>query len=189
MRSLRVLLIGTAAVLAALPVRPADAQAPTVVVVVRHAEKVSADPSDRDPALTPVGEARARDLAAALASAGVDAILTTEFRRTQLTARPLADALGLTPEVVRAASANHPASVAEAVRRHAGHTVVVVGHSNTVPAIIAALGGPRLADICDSEHANLFVLVLNGTSAELIQSRYGAADPAPGPECQRPMRP
>jgi hypothetical protein len=57
--------------------------------------------------------------------------------------------------------------------------VVVVGHSNTIPPIIAALGGPALPDICDGEHARLFTLILPpGAPSRLLQSSYGAPDPA-----------
>ncbi len=70
------------------------------------------------------------------------------------------------------------------MRRHAGSVVLVVGHSNTVPSIIAALGGPKLADLCDSAYSNLFVLVLGEPGgARLIRSRFGDADPAADPAC------
>ena len=165
----------------------AAAQAPTTVIVVRHAEKAADDP--RDPELNPAGQARAQALTAALQGAGVDAIITTQFKRTRNTAAPLAQALGITPEVIAAAGPSHVNDVAAAVRRHAGHTVVVVGHSNTVPAIIAALGGPRLPDLCDSQYADFFVLVMDGSpQPSLIRSTYGTPSPAPGPECNQAMR-
>jgi len=59
-----------------------------------------------------------------------------------------------------------------------------VGHSNTVPAIIEALGGPRMPDICESVYANLFILVPGAGEARLVRSRYGAADPEPGADCK-----
>jgi phosphohistidine phosphatase SixA len=184
-----------AAALLALPVAAAaqhthtQAAAPTTVIVVRHAEKVSTDPADRDPALDAAGQARAQALAAAIRGAGVDAVITTQFKRTRMTAQALVDSLKLTPEVVAAGGPNHVQEVAAAVRKHAGHTVLVVGHSNTVPAIIAALGGPRLADLCDSQYADMFVLVLDGSpQPPLIRSTYGTPSPAPGPECNRAMR-
>lgn len=162
----------------------AAGQAP-LVLLVRHAEKAS-EPKD-DPGLTPAGMERARALAAALRDAGVEAIITTELRRSRETARPLAEARGLTPEVVETRGGGmeaHARAVAAAVRRHAGATVLVVGHSNSLPAIIAALGGPRLPDICDPAHANLFVLVPGPGEARLVRSHYGAADPDPGPDCK-----
>jgi phosphohistidine phosphatase SixA len=155
-----------------------------LVLLVRHAEK-AADPKD-DPSLTPAGMERARALASALRDAEVGAIITTELRRTRETARPLAEARGLTPEVVETRGGGmeaHARAVAAAVRRHAGATVLVVGHSNSLPAIIAALGGPRLPDICESVYGTLFVLVPGAGEARLVRSRYGAADPDP-PDCK-----
>jgi broad specificity phosphatase PhoE len=157
----------------------------SLIVLVRHAEKAAA-PSD-DPPLTAAGVKRAQALAAALRDAGVTAIITTQLRRTRETAQPLASARSLTPEVVpvRGGEAGaHAEAVAAAVRKHAGGVVLVVGHSNTIPAIIAALGGPHLPDICESVFANLFVLLPGAREARLVRSRYGAADRNPEPGCQ-----
>ena len=68
--------------------------------------------------------------------------------------------------------------VAAAVLKHPGKTVLVVGHGNTVPEIIATLGGPHLADICEQIYDKLFVMVL-GKEARLIQ----APGPPPTPDC------
>ncbi|HEX2190317.1 MAG TPA: phosphoglycerate mutase family protein, partial [Longimicrobiaceae bacterium] len=167
----------------------AAAQEPTVVVLVRHAEKAAA--GGQDPELSPEGAARAAALAEALADAGVDAVVTTQLRRTRLTAEPLARALGLTPEAVPTTGGGeaHVRAVADAVRRHSGKTVLVVGHSNTVPAIVGALGGPALDELCEHEYGNLFVMVLRpGGEPSLLRTRFGAPDPAPAAPCTRSMR-
>ncbi len=179
-----------AALLVAVPAVLA-AQEPTVVILVRHAEK-AAEPAN-DPPLTPAGEARAAALAAALREARVSGIVSTQFRRTLETAAPLARGLGLTPDTVRAggqSAAQHAQAVAAHVRdRYAGRTVLVVGHSNTIPPIIAALGGPRMPDLCDPEYAHLFVLVLRADgTASLVDSTVGAADPPSAPDCRRTTR-
>lgn len=165
----------------------AAAQAPTVVVLVRHAEKVTPAPPDGDPALSEAGMARAEALAGALAGAGVDAVITSQWQRTRLTAAPLAERLHLAPEVISTSGAQaQPEAVADAIRdHHVGQTVLVVGHNNTVPAVIAALGGPVMAELCESQYDDLFVLVLEGGGAAptLIHARYGAPSPPPGPEC------
>jgi broad specificity phosphatase PhoE len=159
----------------------AQATAPSIVILVRHAEKAAAPAAD--PALSPAGVARAQALAAALRDAGVTAIVTTQFKRTRDTAQPLAAARGLQPEVVAAAKGEaHAQAVAAAVRRHLGGVVLVVGHSNTVSAIIAALGGPRLPDLCDSAYSDLFVLVPGAGESKLVRSRYGAGEPG-GADC------
>jgi broad specificity phosphatase PhoE len=150
----------------------------TLVILVRHAEN-AAEPA-ADPSLTEAGFARARTLVGVLANTRLDAVITTELVRTRETARPLAEARRITPEIVHTGVRDaHAGAVADAVRAHAGQTVLVVGHSNTIPAIIAALGGPKLPDICDTQYSNLFVLILSAGKADLVVSSYGApsADP------------
>lgn len=162
---------------------------PSTVILVRHAERATEPRAD--PLLTAEGSQRALDLAAALSSAGVNSIITTHLQRTQLTAKPLGDAIGQAPIVVRAGGAGHPDSVAAAVmRRPAGEVVLVVGHSNTVPAIIAALGGPKMPDLCETEYANLFVMEMKiGSAPKLIKAKYGAPDAANSDSCNRTMKP
>ncbi len=165
-------------------VEAADAP-PAAVILVRHAEK-AAEPSG-DQALSQAGRARAAALADALRDSGVTAIVTSQFARTQETARPLAAALSVKPEIVPVASADVPAHVAAvvaAVRRHPGEIVLVVGHSNTLPAIAAALSGTKQPDICESQYASLFILVPAGATMRIVRSRYGDPDPSPGPECR-----
>lgn len=160
-------------------------ESPTVVILVRHAEK-AAEPAD-DPGLSPAGEARALALVAALRGAKVTAVITSQLRRTIESARPVAEARGVTPEVIPVEKGKldaHVAAVAAAVRRNAGGVVLVVGHSNTIPAIIAALGGPEMPDICESLFANLYVLTLTEGEAVLVNSQYGAADAKAGPDCK-----
>lgn len=166
---------------AAPVVTPAAAQDSTVVVLVRHAEKAAVE--GNDPPLSEAGQARARALAETLRGMRFDAVIATERQRTQATAQPLARAQGLTPEVI-ALAGPHVENVAAAVRRHAGHTVLVVGHSNTVPRIVHALGGPQLRDLCEPEFSHLYVLVLkDGAAPRLEQRTYGAADPPGAGEC------
>jgi broad specificity phosphatase PhoE len=162
-------------------VTPLDGQtvASTIVVLVRHAEKATSP--EHDPGLTEGGRARADALAEALRDARVDAVITSHYERTRKTAEPVAAARHLTPVVIRAGTdtSAHVREVAAAVRRQAGGLVLVVGHTNTIPPIIAALGGPQLPDICDGEYARLFTLVLTpGGTPRLIRSTYGAPDPA-----------
>jgi len=159
-----------------------------IVVLVRHAEKAAAP--EPDVALSEAGRTRAEALAATLAGLRPDAIVVTQYRRSRETAEPLARALKLTPIVVQTGGdvAAHARRAADAVRA-AGDVVVVVGHSNTVPAIIAALGGPSLDEICETEYAHLFTVVrLAGEPPRLIQSLYGAADPPRSGECARAMK-
>jgi broad specificity phosphatase PhoE len=172
MRALLLLL----ALAAAVPARAQEA-APTVpafttIVLVRHAEKID---DSEDPQLSEAGTQRAEALARALEHAGVRTILTTRYQRTRDTAAPLAARLGVAVEVVETGSgaAAHAGAFAARVRSlPPGHVAVIVGHSNSVPAIIAALGGPDVGPIEDHEYANFFVLQLAGDGTRLIRSRY-----------------
>jgi phosphohistidine phosphatase SixA len=157
--------------------------ADTVVLVVRHAEK--AGPTGDVP-LSEAGRARALALVPIGRAAGVSAIITTQFQRTRQTAAPLADALGITAEVanVQGTVPDHASAIAAMVKqRHAGQSVLVVGHSNTVPAIVHALGGSKRPDICDEIYDDLFtVIVAADGSARVVHGRYGTPTPA-GPAC------
>ncbi len=163
---------------------------PSAVILVRHAEKATTPAND--PPLTPAGAQRAADLAAALSDAHVSAIITTQFERTKATARPLADAAKITPIIVSTSSdaaAHVNAVVAAVASRPAGSIVLVVGHSNTIPEIIAALGGPKMPDLCDAQYGSLFVLQLRSNGPpSFVRGKYGAADPSDADACTRTMK-
>jgi broad specificity phosphatase PhoE len=170
---------------ASAPSPSAAAQDSTVIVLVRHAEKggVAGDP---DPVLSAAGEARARALADVLRTSGIDEIIVTQYRRTGATAAPTASALGIVPDTISTRAPDHPAAVAAAARAHRGKTVLVVGHSNSVPAIITALGAGPMADLCEAEFSNLFVVVLkDGATPRLERRTYGMADPPGASTCPR----
>ena len=139
---------------------PVAASAQKLVFVVRHAERADSTSGkmqmQTDPPLSAAGEARAGKLAAMLADAGIGAIFVTEYRRTQDTAKPLADKLGL--ELQKIPAADTAALVRRLHDEHADDIVFIVGHSNTVPAVIKALGGPDVT-IAEGEYDNLFILV------------------------------
>jgi broad specificity phosphatase PhoE len=63
---------------------------------------------------------------------------------------------------------------------HAGQTVLVVGHSNTVPLLIAAAGGPKIADVDEKEFDGLYIVSVSGTpecGATLVRLQYGTPSP------------
>lgn len=159
----------------------AAARQPTTVFVVRHGEKDTIP--HENPPLSAAGLARATALAEALRDAGITAIVTTQQRRTQQTAQPLAAARRLAPVSVPMDGAKpeeHVRAVVEAVRRLTanGGVVLVVDHQSTIPAVIAALGAPRPPTMCDVEFSNLYVLLPgDGGAVRLARAHYGAPDP------------
>ena len=167
---------------------------PAAIFVVRHAEKDTIP--HENPPLNSAGRARADSLAVALRDAGVTVIVTTQQYRTQQTVAPLAAALHITPISVPIDGTKpdeHVRAVAEAVRRsaHAGDVVLVADHQSTLPGIIAALGAPRPATMCDVEFSNLYVLLPGGAHGmRLTHAHYGAPDPPHDASCKiTPMSP
>jgi phosphohistidine phosphatase SixA len=170
----------------ALCAAPLAAQTPTIIFMVRHAEK-AATPAN-DPPLTTAGMARAGALAEALSNAGVSAIISTPYARTKTTAAPLAAKLGVevTTIPMSGTPAAHAQAVAEAVKKLAGKAILIVGHSNTINVIAAALGGPKLPDLCDGDYDQLYTLELMPTGPpRFVRSRYGARAVDPGCEAMR----
>jgi broad specificity phosphatase PhoE len=140
----------------------------TTYVLVRHAEKATDDP--KDPSLSEAGRARAARLADALAEAPLRAAYATAYRRTQATATPVAQRHGLT---VTTYDASMPATgFATNLRvRHPDGTVLVVGHSNTVPAIAAALCGCTVAPMRDDEFDRWIEVKIAADGTALLQER------------------
>lgn len=145
----------------------------TVMVAVRHAEKDSGD----DPGLTEAGHARAKALAETLAHAHVRAILVSPARRTKETAAPTAAHARVEPKVIpmEGGTDAHVAALAKAVKAEAGKTVLVVGHTNTIPPLLRALG-MNANDMGDKEYGELFVATLcPGEDPRLIKASFGEA--------------
>lgn len=148
----------------------------TTIILVRHAEK-AAEPRE-DPPLTAVGEARAAALVEALGNAGITAVYSTPWKRTQQTARPIAERLGVpvtTFDVTPGEKSYGELYAAELLAKHRGRVVLVVGHSNTVPGILRGLGVADVRDIADMEYDNLFVVTVPETGpVRIVRARFGA---------------
>jgi phosphohistidine phosphatase SixA len=145
----------------------AQAADPVVVYVVRHAERV--DDSEDSP-LSAAGEARARALAAMMRDAGVTHIHSTDFRRTRATAAAVAVATGAGLELY---DSDDLAALAAYVGSTPGRHLVV-GHSNTLPQTISALGGEAGAAIAPDEYDRLYVLTVSATGTTTVLLRFGA---------------
>lgn len=145
----------------------------TTLLIVRHADR-----QEGSDALSAAGVTRAEALAHAAQFAGPAAIYHSDTTRTRDTAAALAATVGLTPIVYPAGDA--AGVVARIFADHRGQTVVVVGHSNTVPLIVDAAGGPSIPDLDDGEFDRLFVLTVcrcRRGAARLLSLQYGAPSP------------
>ena len=144
-------------------------------VVVRHAEK-AADGS-ADPALAPAGVERARALARMLAAAPLVAAYATPFRRTQLTAQPAAGLHGI-PVTLYDAARPAPDFAASLRKAYARGAVLVVGHSNTAPAIASALCGCSVAPLGENDYDAIYIVHLRSDGTRSLQAgRQSLATP------------
>ena len=141
----------------------ATATAQPTIFIVRHADRADAS-TDSD--LSEAGRARAEALARMLKDKNITAIYATEFKRTQQTAAPLAQALGI-KVTVRPAKAT---DFALTLRTLKGNTLVV-GHSDTIPNLIRELGISEPISIGQNDYDNLFEIEL-GEKPKLIHLHY-----------------
>ena len=146
-------------------------------VIVRHAEK--AGDGERDPDLSAAGHERARRLAQRLDGADLVAVYTTDYRRTRQTVQPSAAGHGVEPATydARLPAADFAARLRDA---HPRGTVLVAGHSNTVPDIVAALCACEVAPMPDTEYDRLSTVhVAADGGARLAVARFGAPAQTP----------
>ena len=153
------------------------------VVLVRHAETSASTRSGGDPELSDAGRERAEALAKLLSKAGVTHLFSSEYRRTRETLAPLAKKIGQAVAEIPARESDR--QVAALAELPAGSVAVVAGHSNTVPTLLAALGGrarelhehERYGKVLGHEEYDRLFLVLRGPDAEAemqtLELRYG----------------
>lgn len=142
--------------IALLMVQRAGAQQPvTTLILVRHAEK-DMTLSTPDPDLSPEGRERAKRLAAMFKNTYLSAVFSTPYRRTRQTVEPLAALNGLP---VTDYAAGNLQEIDKIFNQHAGKTVFICGHSNTIPALVNYLiGQDRYQVFDDNDYGNIIVV-------------------------------
>ena len=142
--------------------------------VVRHAERVD---NSRNSALSPAGLERAEDLKDTLLSKKIDLIYVSTYTRTQQTAQPTADAKGL-PMIIY--KPDTTAGLVSHLKKIKGKSVLVTGHSDTVPDIVLGLSNQSVAPIADNDFDNLYIINVRyffGTKRTLSLRTYGKQTP------------
>lgn len=147
----------------------------TTFIVLRHAEKAD---NTKDPNLSTEGLIRAEELRKTLSPISVEAIYATPFNRTKQTVTPLANEKRIT---ITEYPVNKPYAelVNELIDDYRGKTVVIVGHSNTIPEILKVLSNNTFnVSISDNQFDNLFVVTLtDGKQPEVAPMKYGKSTP------------
>ena len=142
-----------------------------LVFLVRHAERADDGgmAPEEDPHISPAGAERAEALARMLGNAGITHIHSTDYFRTRATAAPLAAATGLSVSVYDAG--NQAAFAGELLATPGRH--LVVGHSNSIPGLVTALGGDPHGAIASMEYDRLYLVSIGPAGAETVLLRFG----------------
>jgi len=134
--------------------------------LIRHAEKLN--DGSKDPVLTLKGQLRAQNIAHILSHTGITKVFATEYQRTQMTAKPMADLIG-----VNVTSYNPSDLLAFAEQMHAqDESVLIVGHSNTTPQLVKLLSGEPVIKLTEADFDYIFQVVIEEgqTSLNILKS-------------------
>jgi len=165
-------------------IAPQEQFKPITVYLVRHAER--ADEPRQDPPLTEKGALRSQELARILSNANIKAIITSQFLRTKQTAEPVAKqanvavtsiSLSSNPSNPRMISEQSTAEVTNKILERGGESVLVIGHSNSIPDVIKMLGGDVSPVIDEKKFDDLFVVTVYGKGkAKVAHMKYGSSE-------------
>ncbi len=139
----------------------------TVVYLTRHAEKAKSP--GRNPELAPKGKQRAKALADKLADIKFDQIYSTPYHRTKMTAGPIAE-----QQKLEITEYNVPANLlaSKILKLHDKQNTLVVGHSNTVPKLIQALGVDEKVYIGHEQYGDLFIIEIKNGKSSLTKTNF-----------------
>lgn len=139
----------------------------TTYYFIRHAEKDTSDPKDKDPQLTSAGLERAQRWTEIFKEVEFDLIFSSDFNRTKTTAGIIAKSQEKEVEIYDPRKLND----AQFQAKTKGKKVLVVGHSNTNPHFVnLILEENRYKDIDEAESGSLFIVHVfaNGEKASEV---------------------
>ena len=123
--------------------------------LIRHAEKVRTNKSDRDPALNEKGIIRALNWKEYFIDKDISKIYSTNYKRTIETVKPLQEAMGLATILYSPSSIDYK----DFISSNKGEIVLVVGHSNTIPNFVNELINEQVyTQIDDLNNSNLYIV-------------------------------
>jgi broad specificity phosphatase PhoE len=140
------------------PYQKVYVQKPATYYLIRHAEKDMSDKSNRNPHLTETGLARAANWAKIFETVEFDMVYSTDYFRTKETAVPVAKANNLEVTIYDPRNLN----IEDFIKETNGKTVLIVGHSNTTPALANDfLKDKKYSQIPEDIHGNLYIIKLD----------------------------
>jgi len=142
------------------------------IVLVRHAEKAPAPPTEPDPELSAEGRERAqRFMKAVVKKYKPHEIFSTNYKRTRDTAEPIARSRG---KQVQTYDASKPAELIAKIMASKTDHYLIVGHSNTIPALANALAKKEVfRNLLDTEYGVYWVIRMkNGVLTKIEVFSY-----------------
>ncbi|CAN5232586.1 hypothetical protein BH23BAC2_BH23BAC2_11780 [soil metagenome] len=142
---------------------------PTIYYFIRHAEKDTSNPTDKDPEINGQGKMRAGNWAKVFKEIDFDVIYSSNYKRTRTTAKIIADTRGKEIKLYDASKLNDE----DFKLNTRGKTVLVVGHSNSNPAFINfILEENKFKDIPETEYGSLHIISIFPNGKKLSQVLY-----------------
>ena len=139
----------------------------TTIILVRHAEKMD---NSANPPLSAEGMERAKRLPEVLKEYRPDAFYSTNYLRTIQTLEPWAKKSG---RAIKHYNPRQPDSLVALLKNETGKTVVVAGHSNTIPALVNKLiGQQKYEDLADTEYGKIFIVRIEDELANVELRNY-----------------
>lgn len=128
---------------------------PTTILLVRHAER--AEDGTNDPPISIEGKIRAEHLYKIISKYSIQAIYSTPYKRTKMTAKPTADSLGL--EIQEYNFREIEEFLTKIIKNNTGNAVLIIGHSNTTPNLVNNLiGEEKYEQFEETEYGDLFIV-------------------------------
>ena len=136
--------------------------------LIRHAEKVRTDKSDKDPKLNEYGMLRAIKWQEYFSDKNISKIYSTNYKRTLETVKPIQESSDIIPIIYSPSDIDYK----NFIMSNKTEVVLIVGHSNTIPDFVNGLISENVySQIDDLNNSNLYVVNIceSGTSHKLLK--------------------
>ena len=133
-----------------------QAQSDKTIVLVRHTEKDASVPNNPDPELSAEGRERAQRLMNVVTRYKPHEIFSTSYKRTRQTAEPIARRR---KKEIQTYDPAKPADLVAKIMASKTDHNLIVGHSNTIPALANMLAKKEVfRNLLDTEYGVIWVI-------------------------------
>jgi 2,3-bisphosphoglycerate-dependent phosphoglycerate mutase len=129
------------------------AEKPTTLILIRHAER--GNDGTNDPPLADAGYARANNLVSVLKNTDIQAVYSSNYKRTKFTVGPIAQTKKLETKIYEPMKEDEMKKI---LSDNKGKTILMVGHSNTTPWTANFLTGSNLENFADTDYGNILII-------------------------------